>query len=143
MSCGSPTAPPNGTARRRDRTAGGYRPGRIPGSRTRRPRPRARHLPDVVAVIDGRDAPAVEIEHRAHVLGHRRSRGACDGFGVALASLRPRGDRPALRQIAVDRIVRRGLIGDYVRLHAAAHEVREYLGRIAEQADGDRVAIPA
>ena len=62
---------------------------------------------------------------------------------IALAPLLPFGEGPAGRQIAVDRIVRRGLIGDDVGPDAAPHEFGEDLGGVAEQADRDRLPFPA
>ena len=102
-----------------------------------------RHLPDVVAVVEGRHAapvrtPASPARARpssawrpARPPWDRCSRRAC-----------PFGERPARGQIAVDRVVRRGLVGDRVRPHAAAHELRQHLGGVAEQADGDRLSAP-
>ena len=48
-----------------------------------------------------------------------------------------------LRQIAVDRIVRRGLVGDDVGPHAAAHQFGKDIGGVAEQADRDRLPVAA
>ena len=82
-----------------------------------------RHLADVVAVVDGRDARVAIAQHRAHVLGHRRLGGALDALRVAGAPFLPLLQRPALGQIAVDGIVRRGLVGDDVGPDAAAHQL--------------------
>ena len=70
---------------------------------------------------------------------HRGARLALDPLGVALAQLDPLLDAPADRQIAVDRIVRRGLVGQRVRPDPAPHHLRQDLRRIAEQADRDRL----
>ena len=48
-----------------------------------------RHLADVVAVVDGRNAGMAEREHRAHVLGHRGLGRALDALGIADAPLLP------------------------------------------------------
>ena len=45
-----------------------------------------------------------------------------------------------MRQIAVDRVVRRGLVGDDIRAHAALDQFGEHIRRVAEQADGFRLA---
>ena len=83
----------------------------------------------------------LEIEHRLHVLRHRLARRACDRRRVAGAQLVPLLDGPALRQVTVDRIVRRGLVGHRVRAHAAPQHLRQQLRRVAEQADRDRLAL--
>ena len=69
---------------------------------------------------------------------HRRARRFLDRLGVALAPLDPALDGPADRQIAVDRIVGRGLVGDRVGPDAAPDHLGQDLGGIAEQADRDR-----
>ncbi len=100
-----------------------------------------RHLADVVAVVDGRNAGAMEIEHRAHMHRHRCARRLVDRLGVALAPLLPLREGPAARQIAVDRIMRGGLVGHDVGPHAAAHQFGKDVGGVAEQADRDRLAL--
>src|ERR1700761_5992565 len=44
-------------------------------------------------------------------------------------------DGPALRQIAIDRIVRGGLICHCIGPHAAPHQFGKHVGGITEQAD--------
>ena len=99
-----------------------------------------RHLADVVAVIERRHAVVPESDHRLDMLAHRGSRGLLHRFRVALALRPPLGQRPALRQVAVDRVVRRGLVGQDVGLDAAAMKLRHDLGRVAQQADRFRLA---
>ena len=48
-----------------------------------------RHLADVVAVVDDRNAHAVEIEHRADMLGHRGAGGGVDALRIGLAARLP------------------------------------------------------
>ena len=118
-------ARPSGTARCRGRTAAGYRRARSRENRRRRRRPspspsggcccRSRTV--------GHAAPP-EIQHGAHMDRHRFLRGAFDALRIARAPRLPLGERPARRQIAVERIVRRGLVGDDVGLDAAAHQLR-------------------
>ena len=74
------------------------------------------------------------------MLGHRGLGGALDALRVAHAPLVPLLQRPALRQIAVDRIVRRGLVGDDVGPDAAPHQFGHDLGRVAEERDRDGLA---
>ena len=102
------------------------------------------HLADVVAVVDGGDAAPVELEHGAHVLGHRALGGrASTPLGSAARRALPLGERPALREVAVDGIVRRGLVGHHVGAHAAADELGEDVGGVAEQADRQRFLLRA
>ena len=74
------------------------------------------------------------------MVAHGGARRLLDSLGIADALLAPLGHRPAFRQIAVDRIMRGGLVGHHVRPHAAAEEFRHDLGRVAEQADRLRLA---
>jgi hypothetical protein len=72
------------------------------------------------------------------VTGDRLLRGGGDGGGIALAHFLPFGDRPAGRAIAVDGIVRAGLVGDRVGTDAARQHLRHDFRRVAEQADAGR-----
>ena len=113
-------------ADRRGRTAGGYRPARSRESRTRR-----RRLPPSPsggcccrsrrrnAACDGSRAS------RAHASPSRRARRARPPWDRARAAPPIRASVQPARQIAVDRIVRGGLVGHDVGPHAAAHAVRE------------------
>ena len=85
----------------------------------------------------------MEVQHGAHVNRHGAAGRTVDRLGVALAPVLPLGRGPALRQVAVDGVVRGGLVGDHVRPHAAPDELRKHIGGIAEQADRDRLAIAA
>src|SRR5438094_5330614 len=71
-----------------------------------------RLLPDVVAVVDARDAHCLEAEDGAYVLGDRLARRERDLVGFALLQVFPLAERPVLGQIAMRRVVRRGLVGD-------------------------------
>ena len=75
------------------------------------------------------------------MLAHRGARRLLDGFRIGLARLLPLAHGPALRQIAVDRVMRRGLVGDHVRPDAAADHFGQDLGAVAEQADRLRLAV--
>ncbi len=96
-------------------------------------------LADVVAVIEGRNAPVPEGDHGFHMFAHGGARRLFDRLRIALALGAPFAQRPALGQIAVDRIVGRGLVGDDVGMNAARGQFREDVGGIAEQADGLRL----
>ena len=58
--------------------------------------------------------------------------------GVALAPFLPFGQRPAGRQVAVQRIVGAGLVGHGIGPHAALYQFRVYFRGVAEQADRNR-----
>ena len=65
-----------------------------------------------------------------------RSGGAADVFfGIAFAQLRCFVEREALRNVAVQRIVGAGLVGDYIDLNAAAHNFGQDVGAVADQSD--------
>ena len=76
----------------------------------------------------------MEAEHGADVVGHRCTRGLLHFLGGGSALLIPLFDRPALRQVAVHRVVRGGLVGQQVRLHAALEQFGQHIGNVAEQA---------
>ena len=78
-----------------------------------------------------------EVQHGADLDRHRLLRRLHRARRVALAPLVPLGERPAGRQIAVQRIVGAGLVGHGVRAHAARHQFRIDFGCVAEQADRD------
>ncbi len=85
----------------------------------------------------------MEVQHGSHVLGHGCLGGLLDALRIGGAAVLPIAERPALGQVAVDGIVRRGLVGDEVGAHAAAHELGKDVGGVAEQADGDRLLLLA
>jgi hypothetical protein len=99
-----------------------------------------RHLADVVAVVERGDAGVPEVDHRLDVVLHAGARGLLHRSRIALALVAPLGHRPALRQVTVDRVVRRGLVGHDVRVHAALYQFRKHVCRIAEQPDRLRLA---
>ncbi len=103
---------------------------------------RAQRLPaQVVAVVEDDRAHLVEVEHRAHVLGHRVQRAALILLRVALAQLCRLVERQPGGNVAVERVVRGGLVGDEVHADATADDLREDLGGVAEQADAARDAL--
>ena len=99
-----------------------------------------RHLADVVAVVERRHAIIPERHHRLDMFAHRRPRRRLDRLRIALALRLPFGQRPALRQIAVERIMRRGLVGHHVRLDSAPDELGQDFGCIAQKPDRLRLA---
>ncbi len=96
-------------------------------------------LADVVAVVEDGNAELPEFEHRLDVLRHRLARRRLDRGRIV--GVLPLLDGPALRQVAVDRIVRRGLVGDGIRTHAPPQHLRQHFRRIAEQSDRDRFSV--
>ena len=70
-------------------------------------------LADIVAVVEGRDTHVLKGDHRLDMFAHRGAGSLFDGLRIAFALFFPLRHRPALRQIAVDRIVSRGLVGDH------------------------------
>ena len=98
------------------------------------------HLTDVVAIIDGRHAILVEGHHRRHMGFHAGPRGLFDLLRGALALFLPLRHGPALRQIAIDRVMRRGLIGHDIGTHAALVDLGENIRRIAQKRHGFRLA---
>ena len=62
---------------------------------------------------------------------------------VALPPLLPLLQRPSRRQVAVERVVRAGLVGHHVRPHSAAHQLRQQLRRIAQEPYRQRLPLLA
>ena len=85
----------------------------------------------------------MEVEHRPDLERHQLLGRPLDARGVGGLTRLPLVERPAGRQIAVQRIVGGGLVGDQVGQHAAAHELRKDLGRVAEQADREGAPLHA
>jgi hypothetical protein len=82
----------------------------------------------------------VAAPHCLHLLGHRLLGRRDDAIRRGLHALAPVFHGPALRQVAVNRIVRAGLIGHAVRRDATRHAFGEHVGGIAQQADRHRLA---
>ena len=94
---------------------------------------------NVVAVVEGDGAAALEREHRAHVVGHGlRSPARCTrpGWYGAETPLRV-SDRP-VGDVTVERVVRRRLIGDDVGSDPATHELGQHVGGIPFERDRSR-----
>ena len=98
---------------------------------------------DVVAVVE-RDCPgSLEREHGVDVHDHRGGRAADVFLGVALPQIRSFTQREPLRHVAVERIVGAGLVGNHVHLHAAADNLRQHVGAVADKAHRKRPALAA
>ena len=101
----------------------------------------ARHLSDVVTVIEHRQSHGLKSQQTLHMFSHRgRGRGG-RSFRIFDTPLIPLLHRPALRQIAVDRIMRRSLIGQGVRFDAARQQLLEHVYGIGQQSNRDRPGI--
>ena len=113
-----------------------------------------RHLADVVAVIHRGNAQGLKVEHGLHMHRTTAARGLAQ-LGVARVVSTgglPLRQAPARGQIAIDQIVRRGLVGHDVGPQAASadapHQFGQQLGRVAQQRHrarllGRRVACDA
>ncbi len=97
-------------------------------------------LADIVAIVKDRDAHVVELQHRAHVNGDRRPGRLDHTLWVGLAQRRGLFQRPANGQVSVQRVVRRGLVGDRIRPHPAPDQLRQDLRGIAQEAHRARLA---
>ena len=102
-----------------------------------------RHLADVVAVVDGRDAAASRSRPSPRRgPSSRRGRPSPRPWGRLSRFARHSAMRPALRQVAVDRIV--GVVWSVTMSGRTPRrdELGEDVGGVAEQADGLRLARP-
>src|SRR6185437_8473563 len=82
-------------------------------------------------------------EHGAHVHCTPACRRIAQTRVLHRVGLRrlPALDAPTGRQVAVHEVVRGRLVGDEIRLDAATYDLRQQLGRIAEQADRYGLAL--
>ena len=94
----------------------------------------------VVAVVEGDGAEALQFQHGLDVLAHGSHRAARVLFRVALAEFDRFGQRHAVGDVAVQRIVGAGLVGQHIGDDVAADEFRQHIGGVADQADGDGFA---
>ena len=101
------------------------------------------HLADVVAVVEGRHAHLLEVEHGLYMHGHGLLGSLDHASRVGGCTILVLGPAPADRQVAVERIVGAGLVGDHVRAHATAYQFRQDFGSVAQQGDGDGLAFGA
>ena len=134
MSAGSPdsAAPRNGPlpSQKSGRMKAGTKPGKSKAFST----PASRAMcADVVAVVEGHGAAALEREHRPHVLGHRGLRAAHVVVGVARAQRERIGQGKPVGDVAVERVVGGGLVGDEVGVPAAPDELRQDVGGVADE----------
>ena len=90
-----------------------------------------------VAVVEDLGALVLEADHRLDVAGHRLA-GALDRAGLR-ALVGPVLERDAARHVG-QRVVGGGLVGHDVDRRAAAQQLREDVGAVAEQADRQRRA---
>ena len=99
------------------------------------------HLADVVAIVEGRHAHLLEVEHGLHVHRHGLLGGLDHGSRIGGCTILVLGPAPADRQVAIEGIVGAGLVGDHVRAHATAHQLRQDFGGVTQQGDGDGLAF--
>ena len=90
-------------------------------------------LADVVAVVQRGHPAGVEVEHRPDLDRHRLPGRRDHRFRRPRPRLHRALQRPARREVAVERIVGGGLVGDHVGPDPAPHQLRVHLGRIPEQ----------
>src|SRR5690606_33537961 len=93
-----------------------------------------RHLSQVIPVVHGRDTLMVEIQHCTDMTSHSRACRARYRFWVARPQFIPLLDVPALRQIAIYRIVGGSLVCQDIRTDPTFEQLRQYVGDIAQQA---------
>mmetsp|Transcript_6403 Transcript_6403/g.26196 ORF Transcript_6403/g.26196 Transcript_6403/m.26196 type:complete len:559 (+) Transcript_6403:860-2536(+) len=106
------------------------------------------HLADVVAVVHRGHAHGLEVQHGLYM--HRAAAGRRGLQFVVTGRIGGGGlpllDAPAGRQIAIDEVVGRGLVGHHMGPRGAAalhahHQLGQHLGGIAEQRDRDGPAL--
>ena len=96
---------------------------------------------NVVAVVEGDRAHLLQLEHAFDVARHGVERALDICFGIALAQRQRVFQRHAAGHIAVQRIVRRSLIGQDVGHHAALSQLGNDVAAIANQPDRDALLL--
>src|SRR6516162_1106857 len=100
-----------------------------------------RHCPDIIAVIESDHTPFFERQNGANLFRHSALRCFSCTARVSLPALNPFLDGPSERQIAVDRIVGRGLVRHNVGEHASIENLLVNFGGISDKPDRDRLAF--
>ncbi len=77
----------------------------------------------------------MKIEHCLYVYHHRFSRFAGYQFRIGTAFHGPLLHAPADWQITIDRVVRRGLVGDQIGFNTTFHQLGQNFAAITEQTD--------
>ena len=95
---------------------------------------------DRVAVVEDLGPLVEETDHGGHVRGHRLAGAAGEALGVLGAQRGHVLEGDAVRQVG-ERVVGRGLVGDDVDRGVAGQQGREDIRGVAEQADGQRLAL--
>src|SRR5581483_10955571 len=97
----------------------------------------ARHLTQIVAVVEGGNPAPAEFDERAHVRRHGRAGLGRNALRIALLQRLPLLDGPFHRQVAVHRVVRGSLIGPGIGAHATPQDLRYELRGVAAYGDRD------
>src|ERR671923_1462611 len=96
---------------------------------------------NVVAVIERHRAATLQLEHCADMLDNRSDAACYVLRRVISPKLRCRRDIEPARDVAVQRVVCARLIGEYVWYHPPPDELRQHLGSISHQTDGERLLL--
>ena len=89
-------------------------------------------LANVVTVVENRDPPGMEFEHGPHMDCHGAASGGDDGLGVALPKAAGLLQRPTSRQVAVERVMGRRLVGHGVGTNSSAYHFGEEFSCVAQ-----------
>ena len=91
------------------------------------------HLANVVAIIEGGRAVGLQRQHGFNLHRH----GLLGRFNhcrfVFLPHLGGLGQSPALRQVAIERVVGGGLVGDHIRGDTTGHQLTEDISGVTQQ----------
>ena len=91
----------------------------------------------VVAIIEGDRAHLLQAQHAFHVARHGRHGLRLVGLGIAGTQRESFLEGHAVGHVAVQRVVRRGLVGENVRHHAALCQLGDDVGAVAYQPYAD------
>ncbi len=95
----------------------------------------------VIAIVEDHSPTPLELNHGFRVLDHGLLATPHILLRIALAQLQRVLEAQSVRHIAIQFVMRRGLIRDHVRRNVATQDFGQYVSAIAEQADGDGLLL--
>ena len=110
----------------------------IRGVRRRPPHPPSCGLARIGAVVEGHGAFLLEVQHGPHVLGHASPRLGHVALGVLRAQAQRLLVAHPVRHVTVQGVVGARLVRDEVGHDPAPHALGQDVGRVAQEADGER-----
>ena len=97
---------------------------------------------NIVTVVERHRSPLLERQHRAHMIRHRTHRLPRIAFRIVHAQSERLFVAHSVRYVAVQLVMRRGLIRQHIRRQVTGDELGEEVGRVADIPDRERLFPP-